>query len=227
MNLLAFETATPSGGVALLSDGAVVGECRLGEPRTHSREVLALAGKILEAAGLRWGDIDIYAASHGPGSFTGVRVALATIQGVAWAQGRPCVTVSTVEALAWQAWSGEAVEAVVPLLDARIGEIYGGVFVPEAGRLLRTEEDFAAAPGEVAAKWRGRRVLLAGEGARRYRDQFDWDGALLARADRLLAAPGATAVLAYRHAREGRTIAPGRVRAVYLREATTTRARPA
>ncbi len=222
MKILAFETATPSGGVALLIDGVVVGEMRVTNPQAHSRLCLSFAEQLLQTAGLKWPEIDIYATSHGPGSFTGVRIGLTLVKGLAYANGKPAVSVSSLESLAFHAWSHEEVEFIVPLIDARMKEIYGAVYRPVVtdGQLVleTVVPEFCLPPAEIIARVGGR-ALFAGEGARHYPEIVEKCEGVLARADRLLASPGATAALAWREAKAGRLQDANQLDAVYLREA--------
>lgn len=219
MKILAFETASPSGGVALLVDNAVVGEMRLNNAQAHSRHCLKFAETLLETSRIKWEEIDLLATSHGPGAFTGVRVGLTLVKGLAWSLGKPCVTVSSLEALARHAWCGETVDHVVPLLDARAGEIYGAVFRIDNG-LVREREDFAGTAEEALAGLSGT-ALFAGEGARKYFDGCLSKHGVLARADRLLPSAAAVALLAAESFRAGHQQSAEEIAAVYLREATT------
>ena len=218
MRLLAFETSTPTGGVALLEDGSVTGQMTLAGSRVHSREGLRLAERLLANSNLAWKDLDAVAASHGPGSFTGVRVGLTLIKGLAWSLKIKCVTVSSLEALALHAYSGESVDAVVPLLDARMNEIYGSVYQISGGGLIPTGEEFSAEPRELHEKLKGRRSLFAGEGGRRYYQEHLAHLGLLARPDRLQASPAAVAVLAAQALKKGAEQRPEDIAAIYLRQ---------
>lgn len=223
MIILAFETASPSGGVALLRDGLVEGEMRLNNSQIHSRKCLAFAQELLAGTGRTWRDVDLFAASRGPGSFTGIRVGLTAVKALAWSLGRNVVAVSSLEALATAA-SVELhpEEIVTALLDARLDEVYGASFRrtrqgdlepvrPE--RVLKPDD----LPSEVPAG-----SLLCGEGAVRYYATHLKGVGRLARADLLRASPSATGWLAWRKALAGKTITPHDVSAHYLREAATT-----
>jgi len=124
MIILALETASDPGSVALWRDGEVVaGECPLG--RSNSETLLPLAQSMLDAAGLGFADLNGIAFGAGPGSFTGLRVACGVAQGLAVARGLPLIGIGTLQAMA-QASGGER---VIVALDARMGEVYFGIFV--------------------------------------------------------------------------------------------------
>lgn len=218
MKLLAFETATPSGGAALIIDGMLHGEMVINNSRSHSRCCLQFAETLLESANLEWRDLDAVAASHGPGSFTGLRVGLTLAKGLAWANGLSAVSVSSLHSLAWRAWRiSDGERPIAALADARIGEVYGAVFQPQDGRLLRSTADFCAPPDRIS-EFAPDGALFTGEGAIRYENHLN---GVLARHDLLRAAPSATAALAYEKLLAGETQPPAELRAIYLREAVT------
>ncbi len=218
MNLVAFETASPSGGVALMTDGILAGEAWTTGTQSHSKRCLADAEGLLEAARLRWEDIDVFAASHGPGAFVGVRVGLSLAKGLAWGLGKPVVTVSSPEALAHGCYRGEEVRHVVALLDARVGEVYGALFKPVSGTLEREGEDFSLRPQEVPKLLHGK-ALFAGEGALRYYEEYLRPHGTLARGDAVRLRPGPVAWLAWQRFLAGETLPPAEAKAVYLRDA--------
>jgi len=128
--LLAVHTATPYQGVALLEEGGLLGESlwlagESGELRRPYLPILAAEVEaLLTRLGAQWGKVTAIGLSHGPGSFTGVRSGLAFAKGLGFALGVPLVAVGTLEALAYQVGKG----LVVPLLDARRGELYWGLY---------------------------------------------------------------------------------------------------
>lgn len=122
MRILAVDTATKSCSVALTDGEHLLAEINLVSPKTHSRH---LAGMIREAcrfAGLAVGDMDAYAVVKGPGSFTGLRIGVSTVKGLAEAASRPIIGISALQALAEQA--AAATSLVCPLIDARRGQVY-------------------------------------------------------------------------------------------------------
>lgn len=222
MNLIAFETATPTGGAALLKDGLLAGEMSITNPQAHSRLCLALAEQLLKQSGMAWKDLDAVATSCGPGSFTGLRVGLSLAKSLAWSLELRTIAVPTLQALAHHCYAGEPVQFVVPLLDARIGELYGAVFRAADGQLTRLREDFVAAPQAVARLLPGP-ALFAGEGALAHHGELWSDLGPLARPDRVRLTPGATGALALEKLLAGEQQRPEDLAAVYLREAVQPR----
>lgn len=133
--LLALETATPIVSAALLRGEEVVAETVAAGGLTAAESVLPSVDSVLRLAGAQVSELDAFALSIGPGSFTGLRVGLATIKGLAFGSDRPVVPVSTLAALALAAGPGDS--PVGALLDASRGELYAGAFdlggeLPEA-----------------------------------------------------------------------------------------------
>lgn len=130
--LLAVESATPALSVALLAGRELVAECAAPPGAHHAETLLPLVERLLTQAGIREADVEAFGVSIGPGSFTSLRVGLATVKGLAFETGRPAVAVSTLAALAWgyaaRHPERDLAEAVVALLDARRGELYAGIF---------------------------------------------------------------------------------------------------
>ncbi|MDK2972454.1 MAG: tRNA threonylcarbamoyladenosine biosynthesis protein TsaB [Candidatus Sumerlaeota bacterium] len=226
MNLLAIETSTPTGGVALVADGQLLGSMTITSQRGHSRLILPAMETLMKEAGIGPGDLDVVAATRGPGAFTGVRVGLSLAKGLCLSGTPRLLTVSTLEALAHRAWCGEQTDYVLPLLNARQGQVYGAFFRVGASGVGEAEgEEFALTPEDVLARWPGR-CLLAGTGAQVFADA--WEGAgkgqvVWARPERRLPSAESLAFLALERATQGLFEDPAAVLPVYLREATIHR----
>ena len=174
MRILGLDTATPATAVALMLPGGELLEGRDdaapgGRPQ-HAKRLLALSARLLEEAGLRFADLDLVAAGRGPGSYTGLRIALATARGIARGADARLVGVSTLRALAEPL--GE--RAVAAIIDARRGEafiaVYRGAQTLEAPRVC--------APERLAATVRrgGPGCLAVGDGALRFAELLEGAG---------------------------------------------------
>ena len=126
MKLLAVETSTMMGGIAVMDDDKLVAESRLNVRVTHSERIMKEIDRVLLGAGLDISGIDAFGISIGPGSFTGLRVGLSTVKGLVYATGKKLLTVSTLEGMAWNIPFSSY--QVCTMLDARRKEIYAAVF---------------------------------------------------------------------------------------------------
>lgn len=162
MNILAIDTAGRSASVALLRDDTVLYETVCNCGLTHSETLMPMVDAALKMGGIRAGDLDLYAVTAGPGSFTGLRIGMAAVKGMALAAQTPCAGVSTLEALAWcHIGEGTAVCA----MDARRGQVYWAAF--DLATHTRLTPD-AAAPAEEAVAYAQtckKPVIYIGDGA--------------------------------------------------------------
>ena len=162
MNILAMDTSGPCASVALMQGGAITHEETARHGLTHSQTVLPMAQRALECAGLRAADIDIYACTVGPGSFTGVRIGVTTVKALAHAVGARCLGVDALEALAYGACGFAG--TIAPLFDARRSQVYAAAFAGGA-EFARLQDDVAA-PLDEFVRWLPQgEVLFLGDGA--------------------------------------------------------------
>lgn len=126
MKTLAFDTATAAASVAVVEDGKMLGVMTLNLKKPHSQKIMVVAQKLLEQLELSVRDIDLFAAAHGPGSFTGLRVGIAAVKGFADSLKKPAVGVSTLQAMAYPYLMYK--ELVCPLIDARRDQAYYAVY---------------------------------------------------------------------------------------------------
>jgi tRNA threonylcarbamoyladenosine biosynthesis protein TsaB len=124
VRILAIDTTAEFGSIALAEDGAVIEEVLLHSPEGFGQILFPRIESLLARHGWRVGDIDCFAGLAGPGSFTGVRIGLTAVKGLAEATGKPALAVSNLQTLAW--FGSAPLRAAV--LDARRGEIYGAIY---------------------------------------------------------------------------------------------------
>ena len=162
MRVLAVETSTLSGGAALLDGERVVGEYTLDVRVTHSERLMAAIDQLLSDAGWTARDLDGIAVTVGPGSFTGLRVGLSTVKGLALALAIPVAAVPTLDAMA--AMLPYAALPVCPVLDARKREVYASLYRWDGLEMRRQWDYLAVAPDELARRLR-EPVIVVGDGA--------------------------------------------------------------
>ena len=125
--LLAVDTATQSCGVAIVADGWLQAELILNQGGTHTKQILATIDAALKLSGSLPEQVDAFAVTRGPGSFTGLRIGISTIKGLAFATGKPIVGISSLDVLAHQVGDGDTA-LVCSMIDARRNEIYWRVY---------------------------------------------------------------------------------------------------
>lgn len=147
MKILGFDTSGASGSIALSEDGVLLAETETPDVGAHSEWFLPSVYSLLKENSVIMEDIELFAVVIGPGSFTGLRIGVSAVKGFAWALGKKCVPVSTLEAMAMN----EPAEGrrICPVLDARRKEVYAAVFSREGGRLKRLTPDGVMSPHEV------------------------------------------------------------------------------
>ena len=176
MLILALESSAKAASVALMQDAELLAQYSQCSGLTHSRTLLPMVEDILKNTDKKLADVDFIAVAHGPGSFTGIRIGVSTVKGLAWASDKKCVGVSTLAAMAWH--GAAAGGLVCPVMDARRSQVYNALFEIKDGAPERLCRDRAIALSELAAELKGydREVLLVGDGARLSFDYLTAEG---------------------------------------------------
>lgn len=222
MRVLALDTTTRAGSVAVVEPGRIVVE-RGGDPaRTHAERLPADILSALHEAGMDLTAIDVFAVAAGPGSFTGLRVGIATIQGLALVRGRRVVPVSALEALAHAGSREVSAGALIGAwMDAHRRDVFSALYrVADAapfsrGRLVEVESSAVGTPASTLERWRaGPRIdVFIGDGAVMY-------GGVIGDGARVIAPPplaGTIGLMAVERARAGETIDPAGIQPLYVR----------
>lgn len=211
MKVLALDTTGERGSLALVDKIGVLAECELVSSDGFAHVVFSEIKVLLDRAGISLEEIDLFAAASGPGSFTGVRVGLSAMKGLAHALGKKAVAVSNLEALASLGRMADEVLRV-PLIDARRGQVYGSVYDVGLGVILPE----AVMP---LASWLKSLTETAGEIPFGFLVQSSGLGAELPGAYQLVAGPLAPAIgrIALHRAEIGRSLDPADLDANYVR----------
>lgn len=200
MKLLAIDTSGPVCGVAILTEEGLRAEHMVQNKLTHSVNLLPMIDSAFQEAGLTIADMDRLAVVTGPGSFTGVRIGVSTLKGLAHGADKPCVAVNALEAMA--AGVGGFGGIVCPIQDARAGQVYGAAFSTAVGeRPERLMADMPVRLEEYVAQLRGigDRFLFLGDGMPVHRGRLRellGDAAVFAPAHQASLRPGTVAWLA-------------------------------
>lgn len=166
MLILGFESSAKAASVALLKDGELLGEYFQNSGLTHSRTLLPMGENLLNNLGVSLADVDLIAVAAGPGSFTGVRIGVSAVKGLAWAAEKPTAGVSTLEAMAWNGLAAGEGALICCAMDARRSQFYNALFEIKDGRPQRLCDDRAISAQELVSELAGmeKEVFVLGDG---------------------------------------------------------------
>lgn len=166
MKILALDSTAKTASVSITDGERLISIYSVTAGLNHSETLLPMVENALKTAQMGVDDIDMFAISDGPGSFTGVRIGVSLLKGLAFGKNKLCVGVSTLEALAYNMTGFDGI--VCPVMDARRDQVYNALFLSEGGRLTRLTEDRAIALGalesELAEKYGDKKIYLCGDG---------------------------------------------------------------
>lgn len=177
MLILALESSAKAASAALMEDESLIAQYSQCCGLTHSRTLLPMVEDMLKNTEKKIADVDLIAVAHGPGSFTGIRIGVSTVKGLAWASDKKCVGVSTLEAMAWHGVSAGGL--ICPVMDARRSQVYNALFETDGdGRPVRLTEDRAVSLAELAGELKDYECapLLVGDGAKLTYDYLRGEG---------------------------------------------------
>jgi tRNA threonylcarbamoyladenosine biosynthesis protein TsaB len=232
MRVLALDTTTRAGSVAVVEDGRILVERSGDAARTHAERLPAEVFDALAAAQLALTDIDLFAVASGPGSFTGLRIGIATIQGLAFVSEKRVAPVSALRALAEAASSSLPIGARVGAwMDAHRRDVFSALYEiqstsdSDVPTLVEVEGPMVAGPADTLARWStsGLPSAICGDGAELYADQVPSSSVVV----RTPPLAGWIGRLAHVMAREGVTVHPAGVQPLYVRRPDAEIAREA
>lgn len=169
--LLALETATMCGSVAIVTGSRCVAEISLQTGETHSRRLLAGIDRLLQETAVTWADIDGIVVSLGPGSFTGLRIGLATAKGLAMSAGVKLIGIGTLDGLAIQLFGAGDI-LICPVLDARKKEVYCGFYRCDPQGMPRLQGEYQVMAPETLCERIAEPVIMLGDGTTVFGDLF-------------------------------------------------------
>jgi tRNA threonylcarbamoyladenosine biosynthesis protein TsaB len=169
MKILGVDTATTSCSVAIVDKTSLLSEFTIDREETHSKHLMEMIQTAVRMAGLNISDIDGFAVTRGPGSFTGLRIGISTIKGLALASEKPIVGVSSLETLAFQVSYSR--DLICPILDARKGEVYFSRYRFQNGHLKKQTKE-CVAPPDKAIDDLNEFCLFVGNGALLYKEMI-------------------------------------------------------
>lgn len=165
MKLLAIDSTAGPASAAIYEDGKILGEFFINTKLTHSVTLMPMCDALLKNTMTDIKEIDAFAVSAGPGSFTGVRIGVAAVKGMAQALNKPCISVSALEAMAQNLKNTEC--TVCAVMDARCKQFYNALFESKNGRITRLTEDRALSSEELQDELEkvSGRIILTGDGS--------------------------------------------------------------
>lgn len=169
MKILAIDTSALTATVAILSEDTLIGEISTTTKLTHSQTLMPMIDELLRKVSLDITDIDLFACSEGPGSFTGLRIGIGTIKGLAYGLGKPVVAVSTLEALAHNISVTDLL--ICPIMDARRGQVYNGLYRYNKGMLECITEPRALSVEDLCEEITEKAIFL-GDGVKVHRGKI-------------------------------------------------------
>ncbi len=227
MNILAIDTSSLVATAAVINEEKLLGEYSINHPKTHSQKLMPLVDGLLKSLDITMKDIDIIAISRGPGSFTGIRIGIATVKGLAQPDDIPIIGISSLEGMANNITYSE--DLICPIMDARRNQVYTGVYKWNNYKLNTLVEESPLTIVELMniLEKRDEKVIFLGDGLDRYeKDIIDYLGERAIIASQYVRAQRASSIaqLALDKIREGvptdtyLTIAP-----TYLRKSEAER----
>ena len=163
--ILGIDSSAITAGCALYDNGKVIAEQFLNTKHTHSQTLLPMVETMLKSAEVALADVDVIAVTAGPGSFTGLRIGIASVKGMAMGAGKRCIPISTLEAIAYNFVGVDGI--ICCAMDARCGQVYNALFKSENGVITRLCEDRAVKSADLYEELKklDGRIILAGGGA--------------------------------------------------------------
>lgn len=233
MRILALDCSAKAVSVAIAEEGRLISEGFLNIPLTHSETLMPLCEQTLSNARLTLREIDAVAVTAGPGSFTGVRIGISAVKGLCFAEQKPTVAFSALEAMALTLAGSAALNGLLcGLMDARREQFYNALFLIKNGVVTRLCEDriitAAALRQELTEQYAGQPILLAGDGAELFHKLTDLDPAFALAPPTLIIQRAAGIATTASHPDFDRPLTPPEaLQPIYLRKSQAEREREA
>lgn len=225
MRVLALDTSSNVASAAIIEDGKLLGENILNHKKTHSQKIMVMIEELFGDLELTVHDIDVFAAANGPGSFTGLRIGVATVKALAHSVDKPVVGVSTLAGLAYNLPYTSYI--IVPVMDARRNQVYTASYIWENGTLKELEADSAMSIEDRVSSCRKMgKVIFVGDGVNVHRDYIAGqlgENAYFAPVTALMQRASSVAALALEKANRGETEHYSALKPFYLRKSQAER----
>ena len=170
MKILAIDTSSFPASVAITDDNVLLGEYIIRNQRKHSQNIMVMTERLFDDLGLDISDIDVFAVTIGPGSFTGLRIGISSVRAFAQAMNKPVAAINTLEALVYNLSRTNGL--IVPMLDARRDEVFTAAYEFKDGVANEITEPCVMTLSEICEKYQGCNVTLVGDGAIIHKDEI-------------------------------------------------------
>lgn len=219
MKILAVDTSATAASVAVAEENKLIGEFSINTALTHSQTLMPMVDELLNNTGLSVNDIDAVAVNAGPGSFTGVRIGVAAVKGIAFPKNLPCVSVSTLESMAYNMLGNDCV--VCSVMDARCSQVYNALFRVKGCTVTRMTDDRALSLTDLKLELQNIRekVVLVGDGAVLCNEFLgsELENIMLAPFNNRIQTASSVAYAAFEKINNGETLTVDELMPVYLR----------
>ncbi|MCI6615769.1 tRNA (adenosine(37)-N6)-threonylcarbamoyltransferase complex dimerization subunit type 1 TsaB [Ruminococcus sp.] len=219
MKILAVDTSATAASVAVAEENKLIGEFSINTALTHSQTLIPMIDELLKNTGLSVNDIDAVAVNAGPGSFTGVRIGVAAVKGIAFPKNLPCVSVSTLESMAYNMLGNDCV--VCSVMDARCSQVYNALFRVKGCTVTRMTDDRALSLTDLKNEFQNisEKVVLVGDGAVLCSEFLgsELENVMLAPFNNRIQTASSVAYAAFEKINNGETLTADELMPVYLR----------
>ena len=219
MNILAVDTSATSASVCVAQENKIIGEFSINTSLTHSQTLVPMIEQVSEKTGISLDNIDAIAVNAGPGSFTGVRIGVAAVKGIAFSRNIPCVSVSTLESMAYNMLDSECI--VCAVMDARCSQVYNALFKVSIGKVERLIEDRALSLADLKRDLQkfSEKIILVGDGAEITFNYLEnsLQNVFLASVNNRIQKASSIACVAFEKIKNDETISASELMPVYLR----------
>ncbi len=219
MTILAIDSSAKAASVCIANEEKIIGEFFINTSLTHSQTLMPMTEQLLKNTELTIDDVDAIAVNAGPGSFTGVRIGVAAAKGLAFPKNLPCVSVSTLESMAYNLLGTDCV--VCAVMDARCSQVYNAMFRIKGETVERLTDDRALSLSDLLLNFKqtDERILIVGDGAEITYDflKNEASNAVLAPKNRRTQTASSVALAAFQKLFEGKTQTAAELMPIYLR----------
>lgn len=219
MKILAVDTSATAASVAVAEENKLIGEFSINTALTHSQTLIPMMDELLKNIGLSVNDIDAVAVNAGPGSFTGVRIGVAAVKGIAFPNNLPCVSISTLESMVYNMLGNDCI--VCSVMDARCSQVYNALFRVNGCTVVRMTDDRALSLTDLKLKLMNinEKVVLVGDGAVLCSDFLDseLENVTLSPFNNRIQTASSVAYAAFEKINKGETLTADEIMPVYLR----------